>query len=325
MEEIEIWKSSDILGHPLYELSTLGNMKNVKTGKLLSLKPTKLGYVSKTLIDSSGNEKRIQLHILLAKLYIPNPENKLFVDHINRIKNDNRVSNLRWFTPSENAKNADNKRTKESYRKVNQYTRDMKFIKEWSSAKEAADELNIDYNTIIEVCLGYKKTYKDCIWKYKEDEVIVGEIWIRLYINNSYIDLSNMGRVKFQNGKINDGNNSNKQLYFEIKIKKKNYRVNRLVMMAFKPIENCENFDVNHIDENKRNNKLENLEWTTRRENIEHSCAIRIQQIDVDGNIVNTFRSIKKAGEKLGIRSSSISRVVDKKYFKGFFFKKINE
>ena len=44
---------------------------------------------------------------------------------------------------------------------------------------------------------------------------------------------------------------------------KRTFRVHRLVMMAFNPVENMDELEVNHIDGNKKNNKLENLEWCT--------------------------------------------------------------
>lgn len=49
-----------------------------------------------------GSER---LHRVVAKLFIPNPENKPFIDHIDRNKHNNRVDNLRWCTPKENVNN----------------------------------------------------------------------------------------------------------------------------------------------------------------------------------------------------------------------------
>ena len=52
---------------------------------------------------------------------------------------------------------------------------------------------------------------------------------------------------------------------------KRTFRVHRLVMMAFNPVENMDELEVNHIDGNKKNNKLENLEWRTASENQIHA------------------------------------------------------
>lgn len=59
---------------------------------------------------------------------------------------------------------------------------------------------------------------------------------------------------------------------------KKTYRLHRLVMMAFRPVENMDNLQVNHIDGNKKNNKLENLEWCTASENQIHAYKIGLSK-----------------------------------------------
>ena len=50
--------------------------------------------------------------------------------------------------------------------------------------------------------------------------------------------------------------------------------VHRLVLETFNPIEHMENYQVNHIDGNKINNNLDNLEWVTRSENMQHAMSI---------------------------------------------------
>lgn len=60
--------------------------------------------------------------------------------------------------------------------------------------------------------------------------------------------------------------------------KKQTFRLHRLVMMAFNPVENMDELEVNHKDGNKKNNKLENLEWCTSSENQKHAFATGLQK-----------------------------------------------
>lgn len=59
---------------------------------------------------------------------------------------------------------------------------------------------------------------------------------------------------------------------------KKTFRAHRLVMMAFKPVDNMENLQVNHIDGNKTNNTLNNLEWCTASQNQRHAFDTRLSK-----------------------------------------------
>jgi len=96
---MEKWK--DIVGfEKLYEVSCRGNVKNKKTAKILSNKSK--SYVVVWLFGN-GYSKRFTVHRIVAQTFIENPLNKKEVNHINGIKNDNRLENLEWCTPSENA------------------------------------------------------------------------------------------------------------------------------------------------------------------------------------------------------------------------------
>jgi len=63
------------------------------------------GYNYVNYINNEGNIIKTPIHRLVAKAFIPNPQNKPEVDHINTIRNDNRVENLRWATKEENLNN----------------------------------------------------------------------------------------------------------------------------------------------------------------------------------------------------------------------------
>ena len=96
------WKT--ITDFPLYEVSDAGEVRNVVTGKMLKGGLNSHGYPRVMLYPG---RKRMSVHRLVAVCFIENPENKPFVDHIDRDRTNNRITNLRWATQSENAQNTD--------------------------------------------------------------------------------------------------------------------------------------------------------------------------------------------------------------------------
>jgi hypothetical protein len=96
----EEWRK--IPSYPDYEVSNMGNVR--RCGRLL--KPTLYtnGYYCVQL-SSDSIRKSKTIHRLVASLFIPNPDNKEFIDHLSGNKLDNRVENLKWATPSENKLN----------------------------------------------------------------------------------------------------------------------------------------------------------------------------------------------------------------------------
>ena len=97
-----------------YWVNNGGRVKRVNpNGKERILKPTEVKGRGYLRIDIVRKPKRIQglVHVMVAECFIDNPENKPQVDHINQIKSDNCVSNLRWVTNAENQRNITTLRT----------------------------------------------------------------------------------------------------------------------------------------------------------------------------------------------------------------------
>lgn len=98
----EIWKN--IRDYTPYQVSNHGRVKNGKTGKILKPRLSEWGYEQVCLYKQGNNW--LYVHKLVADAFIPNPDKKPRVNHINGKKTDNHQENLEWVTVSENNKHA---------------------------------------------------------------------------------------------------------------------------------------------------------------------------------------------------------------------------
>ena len=95
----------EINNYPDYLIYSDGRVFSNK-GKGRFLRPgTDCGGYHRVVLTENKKRKTMKVHRLVAQHYIPNPRNKPCVDHINRIRNDNRVENLCWATYLENGQN----------------------------------------------------------------------------------------------------------------------------------------------------------------------------------------------------------------------------
>ena len=111
--------------------------------------------------------------------------------------------------------------------------------------------------------------------------------------------------------------------------KKKTFRAHRLVLMAFNPINNSDELEVNHIDGNKLNNNLSNLEWVTTSENQKHAFKTglskarkgeksnfsKLSNDDIDKIFKLRAQGLtqKEIAEIVGCTRSNISYILNKK------------
>ncbi len=93
--------TKEIPGYENYIITDVNTVFNVKRKKLIKVQVDKDGYLVVQLWKNS-KPKKFKMHRLVAMAFIPNPENKPQVNHINGIKFDNSIENLEWVTQSEN-------------------------------------------------------------------------------------------------------------------------------------------------------------------------------------------------------------------------------
>tara|TARA_R110000824_G_scaffold247679_1_gene436748 strand:- start:791 stop:1261 length:471 start_codon:yes stop_codon:yes gene_type:complete len=105
---------TSIRGYENYVIFEDGVVINTETGKEMKPWLNKTNGYYKVSLSKNNKQRTNYNHRLIALAYIPNPDNKDFIDHINRIKTDNRIENLRWATHSENMQNKSEYKTNTS-------------------------------------------------------------------------------------------------------------------------------------------------------------------------------------------------------------------
>lgn len=130
--------------NPCYEISRCGIVRNKTTKRPIKQVKYKCGYIYVGL-KSNKKTSTQKLHRLLAIMFIPNPDNHLTVDHINREKDDNRLENLRWANFKTQNNNRTSRNNKNYGNSVEKYSLTGVFIEKFDKIKQACESLNITY------------------------------------------------------------------------------------------------------------------------------------------------------------------------------------
>lgn len=266
----EIWKV--IPEFPSYEASSLGRIRNKRKGNILSQTDGGNGYLSVTLYYGKYFTRTV--HTLVAKAHIPNPLGKKTVNHINKIRCDNKLSNLEWATFQEQYQH-----------RVHHKDNSVKGINKGN--------IIIDY---------------------------IGEEWRFIdFLDGDYY-VSTFGRIRNKKGDMITGSFDGRG-YQSVCLKGHRTSVHKLMAITFLGLLSDDNGKVvNHLDGNKSNNVLTNLEVTTQSKNILHAYQNnlitklnkrQVIQVDYKGNIAGLFDSLTEAEELTLISRGCIHHAIE--------------
>lgn len=322
-----------IPGYEDYCVSDGGNIFSLQTKRMIKGTNSK-GYIT-VYLHKDKVANLFFLHQLVARTFLGPPPTKLHtVNHINGIKNCNKLSNLEFSTMPEQINHAFEKNLiTKSNRPVIQMDLKNNEIATYESMTAAALATDSNRSDINTVCLANtnRKTCNGFKWKYKFDSILQEEIpneeWKILPVCDKY-EISSHGRIR--NGKkkilrLSTDGSGYKTICLHMKEGLKRYFIHRLVAICFVPNDNIiENVTINHINSNRSDNFFENLEWCSQKiNNLKSRNSRKIEQIDPKSkNVIKLWDCIRHVCDDINGHWNMLTAAIKKQtLYKNFIWK----
>ena len=159
----------NIKGYENYLISNTGDIINSSRGyKGLKTHDNGKGYIGVGL-TRGGKTRRFLVHRLVAEAFLPNPEGKKTVNHINEDKANNNLENLEWATQLENIRHSVDEKYFYS-QQISQYSSRGEIIAVWNSAIDT-EKCGFVRDAIKRCCKNIDETYKGFKWKFGIDNL----------------------------------------------------------------------------------------------------------------------------------------------------------
>jgi hypothetical protein len=337
--EQEIWKNVE--GYDgKYQVSNLGRVRRWKHGKWYMLKccTTKRCYKYAHLTDADGNNKKLQVHRLVALAFVEGYADGLVVNHKNENPSDNRAENLEWVTQTQNMNSGTvNQRKSANCTKhiVLRVSADGEIVGRYNGVPAASRATGFAVTDIRRWCRDSERLHYAHYWIFatKEEsdkmpdvvrgltdtdgfEPMEGERWADIEGYEGYYQVSDMGRVRnvrcpIYHGGVLTPSKAKHSDYLSVHLSmgghRKTFYIHRLVAMTFVSGYQ-QGMEVNHRDENPANNRADNLEWTTVTANRRYGTRIErtadkrrvtVLQYSLDGEFIAEYHGLWNAARAI--------------------------
>ena len=263
-----------------YQASNLGRIKSFKVNKKGTIMTGSVLKDGRIRVNLNGQKYLVHRLVLMAFCPELETEENCLVLHKDGDPTNNMLENLKWGSYKENANDElMHQRCKTQREKSKQYRQEQQFL------------------------------------------IIEDEIWQDIPNYENEYQISNYGRVRsLKNNKfhIKTPILGRTQDYYSIGLThngiKKQYSIDRLVAETFIP--NPNNYpEVNHKDENPKNNHIDNLEWVTHSQNVKHSSyrqSYPVAQYDENFNLIAEYPSLAEAERQTGCARTNIKSSIER-------------